>query len=83
MGGLFFLRKVRSFNKSRYARNRQLARVIFYFGLYINILVIYGSFSMLYGFVFKLNYTIWILYFVFACFIIPSAFRVSKRQWLN
>jgi len=55
MGSLLFLRKVRSFNKSRYARNRQLARAIFYFGLYINILVIYGSFSMLYGFVFKFN----------------------------
>ena len=58
MGTLFFLRKVRSFNKSRYARNRQLARVIFYFGLYINLLIIYGAFSMLYGFVFKFNHTI-------------------------
>lgn len=37
----FILRKNRIFNKSRYARNRQLARVIFYFGLYINIAVIY------------------------------------------
>ena len=38
---LLFLRKVRLFNKSRYSRNRQLARVIFYFSLYINIAVIY------------------------------------------
>lgn len=58
MGTLLFLRRVRSFNKSRYARNRQLARVIFYFGLYINLLVIYGTFSVLYGFVFKLNHTV-------------------------
>lgn len=83
MGTLFFLRKVRSFNKSRYARNRQLARVIFYFALYINILVIYGSFSMLYGFVFKFNHTIWLTYVLFASFIIPSAMRVSRRYWQN
>ncbi len=83
MGGLFFLRRVRSFNKSRYSRNRQLARVIFYFGLYINILVIYGTFSVLYGFVFKFNHTIWLVYFLFGCMIIPSAFRVSKRSLFN
>lgn len=83
MGTLFFLRRVRSFNKSRYSRNRQLARVIFYFGLYINLLVIYGSFSVLYGFVFKLNYAIWLLYFLFASFIIPASLRVSKRYILN
>lgn len=43
---LELLRKSRVFNKSRYSRNRQLARVIFYFGLYINILIIYGIFML-------------------------------------
>ena len=76
MGSLLLLRKVRVFNKSRYARNRQLARVIFYFGLYINLLVIYGTFSMLYGFVFKFNYAIWVVYGVCSCFILPAAYRV-------
>lgn len=79
MGTLFFLRRVRSFNKSRYSRNRQLARVIFYFALYINLLVIYGSFSVLYGFVFKFNHCIWLTYILFASFIIPSLFRVIRR----
>ena len=83
MGTPFFLRKVRSFNKSRYARNRQLARVIFYFGLFINILVIYGSFSMLYGFVFKFNHSIWISYILISSFIIPSIFRIYKRYFNN
>ena len=46
---IFFLRKARLFNKSRYARNRQLARVIFYFALYINVLIIYGVFFVIYG----------------------------------
>lgn len=49
MTELFFLRKNRMFNKSRYSRNRQLARVIFYFALYINILIIYGVFYVIYG----------------------------------
>lgn len=44
-----FLRKVKMFNKSRYSRSRQLARVIFYFALYINILIIYGIFYVIYG----------------------------------
>lgn len=78
MGSLLVLRRVRVFNKSRYARNRQLARVIFYFGLYINLLIIYGTFSVLYGFVFKFNYAIWVVYGVCACFLLPSAYRVSK-----
>ena len=46
----FFLRKNRIFNKSRYSRNRQLARVIFYFSLYINIFILYGILFFIYGF---------------------------------
>lgn len=80
MGSLLLLRKSRTFNKSRYARNRQLARVIFYFGLYINLLIIYGSFSVLYGFVFKFNYAIWVVYFLISSFLLPSAFRVWKLK---
>jgi hypothetical protein len=44
-----FLRKVRIFNKLRYARNRQLARVIFYFALYINVIIIYGVHYFVYN----------------------------------
>ena len=55
MVNTFFLRCSRSFNKSRYSRNRQTARVIFYFALYINILVVNAMFSVFYGIVFKLS----------------------------
>lgn len=44
-----FLRKTKIFNKARYSRNRQLARVIFYFSLYINIIIIYYTFNIVYG----------------------------------
>jgi len=59
-----FLRRVKSFNKSRYSRNRQTARVIFYFSLYINILIIFTVFSLFYNFVFKLG-KYWFLYFLY------------------
>lgn len=52
---LFFLRKTRIFNKARYSRNRQLARVIFYFSLYINIIIIYYVFNIVYGLSFIFN----------------------------
>lgn len=48
-----FLRKIKMFNKSRYARNRQLARVIFYFAIYINVIIIYGVFYVFYGLTFS------------------------------
>ena len=51
-----YSRKNRIFNKSRYSRNRQNVRVIFYFGLYINILVIYLVFSLFYNIVPLLTY---------------------------
>lgn len=41
------------FNKSKYSRNRQLARVIFYFALYINVIIIYGVFYVFYGLTFS------------------------------
>ena len=52
----FFSRKMRIFNKNRYSRNRQIVRNIFYFGLYINIAIIYTVYSIFYGFVINLSY---------------------------
>jgi hypothetical protein len=60
---LFLLRKNKIFNKSRYSRNRQLARVIFYFALYINIIVIYGVFFVFYGLTFNTTFFWFIPYF--------------------
>lgn len=58
---IFYLRKTKMFNKSRYSRNRQLARVIFYFSLYINILIIYGIFFVIYGLSFESDYFLIVL----------------------
>ena len=66
-------RTLKLFNKSRYARNRQLARVIFYFGLYINILIIYGVFYVIYGLSIYHNYY-WFLVLTFYFFIFYTFF---------
>lgn len=50
-----FVRKVKMFNKSRYSRNRQNVKIIFYFGVYFNILIIYFIYSIIYGLTFKFS----------------------------
>jgi hypothetical protein len=75
-----YARKVRIFNKSRYSRNRQNVRVTFYFGLYINIVVIYLVFSVFYNIAFFLSYNWW-FYFVFLSFFFVSNYlRVLKKN---
>ena len=75
---IFFLRKARLFNKSRYARNRQLARVIFYFALYINILIIYGVFFVIYGLAIYHNWAWWLVFSVYTMFFLNLFFRTVK-----
>ena len=72
-----YLRKIRSFNKSRFSRNRQNARVIFYFAIYINILIIFGIFSVIYQITFKLSLLWWLLFFFFTSFIVPAFRRMN------
>ena len=67
------LRKTKLFNKSRYSRNRQLARVIYYFALYINILIIYGVFYVMYGLSIYHSYY-WALVFVCYAAVFTSMF---------
>ena len=76
---LFFVRKVRIFNKSRYSRNRQNVRVTFYFSIYFNILIIYAVFSVFYNFVFLLTYNWWFYFILIAFFIISNVIRIYKK----
>ncbi len=62
----FLLRKNRLFNKSRYARNRQLARVIFYFSLFINIAIIYWILYVIYGLSLFHGWFWWLVFIVYA-----------------
>lgn len=76
---IFFLRKTRIFNKARYSRNRQLARVIFYFSLYINIVIIYYVFNVLYGLSFIFSWFWWLYFYLIFCFIWGVYSRILKR----
>lgn len=75
MNIIFFLRKVKIFNKSRYSRNRQNTRVAFYFSLIINILVIFAVFSLYYKILFKLSILWWFFYVFLFSFIFSSFLR--------
>lgn len=77
-----YVRKVRIFNKSRYSRNRQNVRATFYFGLYINILIIYAVFSVFYNIAFFLTYNWW-FYFVFLSFFFISNFLRIWNKKIN
>lgn len=80
-------RILKMFNKSRYARNRQLARVIFYFGLYINILIIYGVFYVIYGLsIYHNNYWFIVLlfyFFIFYTFFVRFCKLIVMFTWVT
>lgn len=78
MVNTFFLRCSRSFNKSRYSRNRQLARVIFYFAIYINLLIIYGIFYVIYGLSIY-HSSLFLLVFIFnLCYVLSFYLRFKS-----
>jgi len=61
---IFFLRKNKSFNKSRYSRNRQIYRTGVYWCLWVNIIFVYGLYYYFYRFSFNFGY-LWIGLFIF------------------
>jgi hypothetical protein len=77
MNILLFLRKVKIFNKSRYSRNRQNTRVSFYLSILINIIVIFGVFSLYYKVLFKLSLLWWLLYMFVVSFLFSSSLRTQ------
>lgn len=74
---LMLLRIIKIFNKARYSRNRQLARVIFYFSIYINIAVIFFTFYMLYGLTFIEAYFWWLI----AYYVVSVIFGITIRAY--
>lgn len=77
---IYFLRKNRIFNKSRYSRNRQLYRTGVYWCLWFNILMVYGLFFFFYRFSFNFGYLWWGLCIFAFSFIIG---KVLKYRFYN
>lgn len=57
------LRKTKSFNKSRYSRNRQYYRTGVYWCLWLNIILVFGLYYAFYRYTFKFGY-VFIFYVV-------------------
>jgi hypothetical protein len=61
----FFLRKNKSFYKGRYARNRQTCRVIVFWTIALNLVLLYGLYFFFYQFLFNFGYFWWGLFLLF------------------
>lgn len=53
---IYYIRKNKVFNKSRYSRNRQLYRTGVYWCLWLNIMIVYGLYFFFYRFAFTFGY---------------------------
>lgn len=68
------LRKVKSFNKSRYSRNRQYYRTGVYWCLWLNIILVFALYYIFYRYTFKFSY-VFIFYVVSSILCLASFFK--------
>lgn len=77
---IFFLRKIRIFNKGRYSRNRQLYRTGVYMCLWINIIFVYFYIFAFYRFTFNFGF----MWFGIGLFILSMTFsRAARYRFYN
>jgi len=84
------LRKTKSFNKSRYSRNRQYYRTGVYWCLWLNVILVTGLYYAYYRFTLKFGY-VCILYIIGTLVGLLSFFKKNYvlgffcllRRWLN
>jgi len=74
------LRKTKSFNKSRYSRNRQYYRTGVYWCLWLNIILVFALYYVFYRYTFKFSY-IFIFYILSSILCLFSFF--SKNYFLG
>ena len=70
---IFFLRKIRVFNKGRYSRNRQFYRTGVYWCIYINIIAVIGIYFWFYKITINYNY-LWLIIYIYLYSFIFSRF---------
>ena len=74
------LRKTKSFNKSRYSRNRQYYRTGVYWCLWLNIILVFALYYVFYRYTFKFSY-FFIFYIISSILCLASFF--SKNYVLG
>lgn len=66
---IYFLRKTKIFNKSRYSRNRQIYRTGVYWCLWLSIFLGWGLYFIFYRYTLTFSYLWWIIYIGLSLFI--------------
>lgn len=77
---IYYLRKNRIFNKSRYSRNRQLYRTGVYWCLWLSIFVGWGLYFIFYRFTLNFGYLWWLTYLGLGSFYFN---RLVKYRFYN
>ena len=72
---ILFLRKTRTFVKSKYSRTRQWAKTIVYFGLWYNLFSIFYIFLFCYKFLFVFSYLWWFGGFLIILILFKNFFK--------
>ena len=76
----FFLRKNKTFIKSKYSRSRQWSKVIVYFGLWYGIVSVFFLMAYCYRFLFIFSY-IWWLPTIIILIIFLKNFKKNKKYF--
>lgn len=80
---IFFLRKIKSFIKGRYARIRQNSRVIVYWCLWLNVFSLYSLYFMFYKFTHNWSYIWWLTYIFIILFILSKIIKYNLINYKN
>lgn len=60
LNNIFLLRFTKLFVKNKYPRNRQWSKNIIYFGIWLNVVIVYLTFLYCYHFTFNIGYIWWL-----------------------
>lgn len=77
---LYFLRKNKTFIKSKYSRTRQWSKVIVYFGLWYGIISVFFLTAYCYRYLFIFSYLWWII-FIFILIIVLKSIKLNIKYF--
>lgn len=79
---IYFLRKIKIFNKSRYSRNRQIYRTGVYWCLWLSIFLGWGLYFIFYRYTLNFSYFWWIVYLGLNLFVFVKAFNYRLYNYI-
>lgn len=79
---IYFLRKTKIFNKSRYSRNRQIYRTGVYWCLWLSIFLGWGLYFVFYRYTLNFSYLWWAVYLGLSLFVFVKAFNYRLYNYI-